>query len=525
VTASRRDFLKFVLAGSAAAACPIDLSALIASGPPSSQVDGEHFDVCHQVRDGHVFDRPPVSARHEVVIVGGGVSGLSAAYFLRARDFLLLEKEPHWGGNAYLETYEGQAFATGSAFDVKGSASDQLAREIGLNPLPIDSPDPTIVRGKWVADTWRSGLDELPYSAAVRDSFKKFRKEMVAFDLDADVERLDSVPLTQFLKNYAPEVTEWWDAYGASNWGAKSADTSAFVAVSDLEDMAGDEPDSRVTLPGGNGALSEKLSEVLREKYAEQMLGGATAVSIEPQKDEVQVTYAQGPQLRTVAAKFAIMATPKFITAKIVSGLPEDQLDAMTSLRYCPYPVINMIFDKPIYAKAYDTWCPGNSFTDFVVADWVVRNPSQHSRNDKGGRLVGAGWNLPAVAGPARAARSARNPSILTFYVPMAESQRSQLLHEASCRQIAANVLEDFKKLLPEFNVDPLEVHFYRRGHPMFLPTPGAFTKIIPAASRPFGRILFANTDSLGPVSDVAAAVRTSQRAADWIRSPKVAGS
>ena len=116
------------------------------------------------MRDGQQFDKPPVSSRHDVVIVGGGVSGLSAAYFLRGRDFLLLEKEPHWGGNAYLEEYQGQAFATGSAFDEKDSPSQQLAREIGLIELPINSPDPTIVGGKWVPDTWGAGLDQLPYS-------------------------------------------------------------------------------------------------------------------------------------------------------------------------------------------------------------------------------------------------------------------------------------------------------------------------------------------------------------------------
>lgn len=486
---TRRDFLKFVLAGSVAAGCPIDLSALAPAVPAVPQLEGEHFDICHQVRDRYVFQRPPVSKRHDVVIVGGGVSGMSAAYFLMQRDFLLLEKEPHWGGNAYLETYNGQPFATGSAFDEKDSASDQLAREIGLNPLPIDSPDPTVVGGKWVADTWRTGLDQLPYPAAVRDAFKKVRKEMLALDPDKDAEHLDSFPLSQILKNYPPEIAQWWDAYGLSNWGAKSVDTSALVAVSDLHDMAGDEPDRRVTLPGGNGALAQRLAEILQKRFADQMLAGATTVAVEPQKDDVRVTYIQEGQLRTVAAKFVIMATPKFITARIVSGLPDDQFDAMTSLRYCPYPVINMIFGRSVYNKAYDTWCPGVSFTDIVVADWVsLKQPQYRQKNN-----------------------------ILTFYTPIAEADRNKLLHDDGCQKIAANVLQDFKKLLPEFEVDPVEVHFYRRGHPMFASTPGTFTKVIPIAGRPLDRIFFANTDSGGPVSDIAVAVEVSRRAAEEI--------
>jgi phytoene dehydrogenase-like protein len=167
------------VAGSVAAGCPIHLSLTGAESGPTPDVDGDHSEICHQVRDGKVFAKPPVSKRCDVLVAGGGISGLSAAYFLRGHDFLLLEKEPHWGGNAYLEEYRGQAFATGSAFDEKGSESDQLAREIGLSPLPIDSRDPSIIAGKWVPDIWRSGLDQLPYPPSVRESFKKFRAEML----------------------------------------------------------------------------------------------------------------------------------------------------------------------------------------------------------------------------------------------------------------------------------------------------------------------------------------------------------
>ena len=125
MSANRRDFIKFVVAGAVTAGCPIDLSLVAAQTGNSkndhaADVDGEDNRICHQVRDrgNQIFKRPPASARHDVVIVGGGVSGLAAAYRLRHLDFLLLEKEPHWGGNAYREDFQGQGYATASAYAV-----------------------------------------------------------------------------------------------------------------------------------------------------------------------------------------------------------------------------------------------------------------------------------------------------------------------------------------------------------------------------------------------------------------------
>jgi len=489
MTETRRDFLKFVVAGSVAGGCPINLSLLTADKTARADVDGDHFEICHRVRNGQRFPEQTISKSCEVVIVGGGVSGLSAAYFLRDRDFLLLEKEPHWGGNAYREEYQGQGFATGSAFDEKGTVSQQLAQEIGLTLLPINCPDPSIMAGKWIANLWRDGIDQLPYPVSVRESFKKFRAEFLALDPEKDAAHLDSLALSHFLKGYPPEIKAWWDAYGPSNWGATSDDTSAVVAADEFKEMNADE-DTRLTLPGGNGAFSAKLAETLQAKHSAQMIADATIVAVAQQKSEVHITYMNAGQLHTVAAKFVVMATPKFITARLVAGLPDKQHEAMLAFRYCPYPVINMIFDKPVYNRAYDTWCPGNSFSDFIVADWVLQKRGNYAQKN----------------------------NILTFYTPLPEAQRGMLLDVDSCRQLATQVLADFRKLQPEFNSsEPIEVHFYRRGHPMFLPTPGNLTKVIPVANQPLDRIFFANTDSIGPISEVSGAVESARNASEWV--------
>jgi protoporphyrinogen oxidase len=448
-------------------------------------VESEDNRICHQVRDGKMFERPPVSARHDVVIVGGGVSGLTAAYLLRDRDFLLLEKEPHWGGNAYLMEYQGNAYATGSAFLGKSEQAYGFAKEIGLEPLPINDRDSTIIKGEWIANTWAEGLDKLPYPLSVREGFKKFKKDMLAIDVVKRAKELDNLPFSDFMKGYPAEVKQWWDNYGPSNWGAATEDTAAALGIVGVQEVGAETVPEYYTWPGGLGAITKKLAEILQPKFADRMQVGATTIAVVPDKNEVQVTYMQGAELKTVSAKTVIMATPKFITRRIVQGLPERQSDAMHQVRYIPYVVVNLIFDKPVFNKSYDTWCPGNTFTDFIVADWTIRNQPGYQQK----------YN------------------ILTCYTPMNEEERPSLLSEAGARKKAVSVLNDFQKLFAGSNVDPVEVHIYRRGHPLYMSTPGLYTKVQPSVREPMDRVFFANTDSEGPESTTNKAIAAARRA------------
>jgi len=483
---NRRNFIKFVVAGSVVAGCPIDLSLLADDTENKPLVEGEANRICHEVRDGQIFASPAVSARHDIIIVGGGISGLSAAYFLQHRDILLLEKEPHWGGNAYLTDCNGTAYATGSAFLEKVEGAYNFAKEIGLEPLPVANWDGSIINGEFNPDTWGDGLDKLPYPPQIREGFKRFKKDMLAIDLKKRQQELFGVSWSSFFKGYPDEVKRWWDNYGPSNWGATTDDTAATIGVYEMQAIAGpDRHDDRYTWPGGLGAISKKLAETLQPRLTDRMQSGATVVSVIPDKSEARVTYMQGDQLKTVAGKAVIMAAPKFITRRIVQGLPQAQDDAMRQIRYIPYAVVNLIYDKPVFNKGYDTWCPGNRFTDVIVADWVARNQPGYKQK----------YN------------------ILSCYTPLAEEERARLLSENSARKIASEVLTDFQKLEPGLNVDPLEVHIYRRGHPLYMSTPGTYTQLQPAARQPMDRIFFANTDSEGPVSTTSLAIDAARRA------------
>ena len=145
--------------------------------------------------------------------------------------------------------------------------------------------------------------------------------------------------------------------------GATSEETAAVLAVEDFQELAGENGNDYYTRPGGLGAITKNLSEVLQQKSPSHMRLNTTTVAVVPEKDEVHVTYMEGAELKTVGAKAVIMATPKFITRRLVDGLPPKQSAAMNQIRYIPYAVVNLIFDKSVFNKGYDTWCPGNRFS------------------------------------------------------------------------------------------------------------------------------------------------------------------
>ena len=102
---TRRDILAGFLGLPAALAggCSQD-----ASHPPAGRIVGTSDHIGHHLRDGF-RSQPPAQhwERTGVLIVGGGIAGLSAAWrFLRAgfRDFVLLELEMAPGGTARSET-------------------------------------------------------------------------------------------------------------------------------------------------------------------------------------------------------------------------------------------------------------------------------------------------------------------------------------------------------------------------------------------------------------------------------------
>jgi monoamine oxidase len=489
---TRRYFLKTVLLGAAGVAggrrgeCA-HADAARAKAP--NRLDGEGFGFCHSVRDGDAPARAAGGASHDVIIVGGGPSGLSAAYRLRDLDVLLLEKEERFGGNCVLDEWRGVRMSTGGAFYTRSEgALVSMFEEIGANGMKVVGGDSLVIHGQPTRDFFRAGADQLPLPKAVRDDFKRSREELLARLEKSKPEELDKVPFAELLKPYAVEVRKFWDAFGPSNWGGDTANTSGLIGCSSYK-WAGGADDPRWTFPGGMAGGAHHLAEWLKPRLKERMRPGAATYRIEREGKGALVHYVEKGEPRAVRARTVIVALPKFFASRVVAELPAAQMEAMRAIRYAPYPVFNVCLESPGPEPAYDNFFIDTPFTDFIPADWIL-----HSGNGPRDR-----------------------PTALTVYHPLPEERRPELLEDEAVLAMADAVAEHLERHFPGTIAKIAEIRAFRRGHPMYISAPGTGARQEQARAS-LGPIHFANTDSDLGVSSFAGALDAADRASEAAR-------
>lgn len=481
ITLDRRRFIQTGLATALGGMLGGDASA--ASLPYRvTGYSGDEFKLGHGLRDGEFDARPKTEKRHDVVIVGAGVSGLTAAFKLRHLDTLVLDQASEIGGNSkgarrgQVEFNIGAAYFTG----VDG-VQGQLWDELGLTLTAMDQPnDRWLVGGKWIDHPWSDeGIGSAP--PALQRKMRAMKKALVEISNSKDFPntpyhkatpnalKLDKITFAEWLKPYAhPDLLAFIEAYCFSALGASAKTLSAYGALNFYTEFLG----NIYGFPEGNWGVVKALAAPFEKAGKGRIVKGALAYRVEPAGDGVRVCYTRRGQSHAVEARRAIIATPFLVTSRLIANLSPAQRYALNLPRYASYFVANMIFDKIICFDAFDNWVPtAHVFDDYITSTWADKE--KHRQLEQ----AGAG-------------------QVVSFFAPCRSASlgRWRMMTQKP-EAIARPVVEAFAKLHPGCLAHLKEVHVTRWGHGVLINQTGMYTRWLPAVQKQHGPIYLAHSD------------------------------
>jgi hypothetical protein len=447
----------------------------------------ESFAAGHLLRDRKSFPAAKQTVKSPVVIVGGGISGLSAAWRLRKwgfTDFVLLEMNSQAGGNARSGENEITAYPWAAHYvpvpDKHAVYVRELFTDLGVlkdgeweeRYLAFAPQERLFLYGRW-----QDGIEPaVGLSPKDREQFQRLEEAFAkyrstgAFTIPLETgfshrfADLDQISFADWLKTqrFDSRLLNWYMNYACrDDYGALTRDTSAWAGIHYFSSREAEEK-GPITWPEGNGWITKRLLE----RVGENVRTGQMVHKIVPSARGVSIFAGEAEY----QAEFVIFAAPTFLAPFVVDGFRP-----LKSFVYSPWLTANLTLDRLPDVKGVEpAW-------DTVFLD----SPT-----------------LGYVDATHQSVRTHIDRTVWTFYWALAEgspAENRQLLLEKDWGYWKEAILRDLERVHKEIRECVSRVDIMRMGHAMVRPSVGAIssderTKL----KRREGRILFANSDVSG---------------------------
>ena len=446
----------------------------------------------HRLRDRLPFEPPKREEKHEVAIVGGGIAGLSAAWWLQRKGhdrWVVLESEPGAGGNSRWGRNEVSAYPWAAHYVPVPNKESHYVRELFAELGLVDA------QGRWderwlchspqerlfVHGRWSEGVDADRHGTAEdRRQFQRFHDEVKAlratrrFTIPMAAgyrpSELDRVTMHDWLRSrgFTSPALDWEVDYSCrDDYGGGVRDVSAWAGLHYYAARAGEEK-GPLTWPEGNGWILRRMLEKLLPL---RVRTDAMARAITRQ--------GSGWRVRTPACdylvKSVIFAAPTFLLPYVLDGFTQ-KLD----WQYSPWLTANLTIEN---AEAL-----GETAWDNVI----YQSPS-----------------LGYVVATHQSLRRFEPRSVWTFYWALTGdpvAQRRWLLG-ATWPDLRERILRELERAHPAIRRHVSRMDIFRMGHAMRRPVPvlgpvlGPVLKTAPAVALPRALppgIFLANSDLSG---------------------------
>ena len=532
-TFTRREILAaFLGAPIALAACRRNATPPL----PEGEIVGTSDVFGHRLRDGLRVEIPGDAWTNvPIVIVGGGIAGLTAAWQLQKsgfNDFVLLELENAPGGTSRSGSNRVISYPWGAHY-IPAPMKENVALVALLDELGVlegkDADGEPVVREQFLCrdpeervffkGRWYEGLYLHP-GATEEDKrqLDKFNAELAhwitwrdargrrAFTLpvsacsdDAEVTALDRISIREWLDQRglnSPRLTWWVDYACRDDYGLTLDQTSAWAGLfyfCSRVPKPGVESQSLITWPEGNGRLVNHLFE--KTKARVQL--DRAAVELIPTERGVEVITLdrEGRNPRGFRARRVIFAAPQFMARYVVRPYREN---------------------PPPHVAEFQ-------FGSWMVANLTLRDRPKHSPRDFPLAWDNVLYESPSLGYVVATHQRGRDhgPTVLTYYYPLCDANprnaRTRLL-EAGWREWADVTLTDLERAHPDIRglVERLDV--MRWGHAMIRPRTGfMWGTARREGAKPFRAIHFAHSELSG-VALFEEAFDVGLRVADEVR-------